>query len=170
RIVELEREVVATFFGAFRPGGTDLGTTHENAMARSFVVRGGGFRDDAGAFCLQAEGGDLALGIVADLLVRTDVSDVTSAVCVSSPRPPRPRWRSAGRRRSATHPKGRSAAEDAVVETFLPREEWAKPRGRKSMRWRCGSDDRGAAGLRPDRAIAEPGASRAEPQVREKMA
>ena len=26
---------------------------------------------------------------------------------------------------SATHPKGRSAAEDAVVETFLPREEWA---------------------------------------------
>src|SRR5262249_59686748 len=90
--------------------------------------------------------------------------------CVSSPRPPRPRWRSAGRGRSATHPKGRNAVEDAVAATFLAREEWAKPRGRKSMRRRCGSDDRGAAGLRPDRAIAEPGASRAEPQVREKMA
>src|ERR1700761_2339540 len=60
-----------------------------------------------------------------------------------------------GRRRSATHPKGRSAAEDAVAATFLPREEWAKPRGRKSQRRRCGSGDRGAAGLRPDRAITE---------------
>jgi len=53
------------------------------------------------------------------------------------------------------HPKGRSAAEDAVEATFLAREEWAKPRGRKSLRQRCGSDDRGAAGLRPDRAITE---------------
>src|SRR6201987_4789124 len=60
-----------------------------------------------------------------------------------------------GRGRSATHPKGRNAAEDAVAATFLPREEWAKPRGRKSLRRRCGSDDRGAAGLRPDRAITE---------------
>src|SRR5262249_56292005 len=110
------------------------------------------------------------LEIVGGLLERTDGSHVSSPVCVSSPRPPRPRWRSAGRGRSATHPKGRSAAEDVVVTTFLPREEWAKPRGRKSIRRRCGSDDRGAAGLRPDRAIAEPGASRAEPQVREKMA
>src|SRR6201990_1738771 len=56
-----------------------------------------------------------------------------------------------GRGRSATHPKGRSAAEDAVAATFLPREEWAEPRGRKSQRRRCGSGDRGAAGLRPDR-------------------
>src|ERR1700758_3394154 len=46
-------------------------------------------------------------------------------------------------------------AEDAVAATFLPREEWAKPRGRKSLARRCGSDDRGAAGLRPDRAIKE---------------
>ena len=30
-----------------------------------------------------------------------------------------------------------------------------KPRGRKSLRRRCGSDDRGAAGLRPDQAIKE---------------
>src|SRR4029450_7774030 len=72
-------------------------------------------------------------------------------LCCSSPRPSRPRWRSAGRRRSTTHPSsGRSAAEDGGGETFLPREEWAKPRGRKSHRRRCGSGDRGAAVLWPD--------------------
>src|SRR6266478_1958052 len=53
---------------------------------------------------------------------------------------------------------GRSAAEDGGGETFLPREEWAKPRGRKSHRCHCGSGDRGAAGLRPDRANERPGA------------
>ena len=37
-IVELEREVVAAFFGALRPGCTDLGSAHKNAMARSLVV------------------------------------------------------------------------------------------------------------------------------------
>ena len=62
---------------------------------------------------------------------RTDGSHVTSPVCVSSPRPPRPRWRSTGRGRSATHPKGWSAAEDAVDATFLPREEWALAQGKK---------------------------------------
>ena len=41
------------------------------------------------------------------------------------------------------------------MATFLPREEWAKPRGRKSHQRRCGSDDRGEAGLRPDQAINE---------------
>jgi hypothetical protein len=41
------------------------------------------------------------------------------------------------------------------VATFLSREEWAKPRGRKSHQRRCGSDDRGEAGLRPDQAINE---------------
>ena len=41
------------------------------------------------------------------------------------------------------------------MATFLPREEWAKPRGRKSQRRCCGSDDRGEAGLRPDQAINE---------------
>ena len=53
-----------------------------------------------------------------------------------------------------THPSsGRSAAEDGGGETFLPREEWAKPRGRKSHRRRCGPGDRGAAVLWPDQAI-----------------
>lgn len=41
------------------------------------------------------------------------------------------------------------------MATFLSREEWAKPRGRKSYQRRCGSDDRGEAGLRPDQAINE---------------
>src|SRR6266851_2053490 len=53
--------------------------------------------------------------------------------------------------RRRTH-SGRSAAEDGGGETFLPREEWAKPRGRKSHRRRCGSGDRGVAGLRLDQA------------------
>ena len=35
----------------------------------------------------------------------------------------------------------------------MPREEWAQPRGRKSIRRRCGSGDRGAAVLRPDQAM-----------------
>src|SRR5215472_13603824 len=75
-------------------------------------------------------------------------------LCCSSPRPSRPRWRSAGRRRSTTHPSsGRSAAEDGGGEAFLLREEWAKPRGRKSHRRRCGIGDRGAAVLWPDQAI-----------------
>src|SRR5258708_26134262 len=53
--------------------------------------------------------------------------------------------------RRRTH-SGRSAAEDGGGETFLPREEWAKPRGRKYYQRRCGSGDRGVAGLRPDQA------------------
>jgi hypothetical protein len=61
------------------------------------------------------------------------------------------------RRRSTPHPlAGRSAAEDGGGATFLPREEWAKPRGRKSCRRRCGSGDRGAAVLRLDQAIERP--------------
>src|SRR5882672_1915021 len=48
---------------------------------------------------------------------------------------------------------GWSGAEDGGGATFLPREEWAKPRGRKSNRRRCGSGDRGAAVLWPDQPI-----------------
>src|SRR5712692_6908077 len=80
----------------------------------------------------------------------------------SSPRPSRPRWRSTGRRRSTTHPQGRSTAEDGGGETFLAREEWAQPRGRKSRRRHCGkaiealpscgqiTPSRGRAGRVPD--------------------
>jgi hypothetical protein len=65
------------------------------------------------------------------------------------------------RRRSTPHPlAGRSAAEDGGGATFLPREEWAKPRGRKSRRRRCGSGDRGAAVLRLDQAMERPWVAR----------
>src|SRR5271155_5079876 len=61
-----------------------------------------------------------------------------------------------GRGRSATHPQGRSEAEDAVDATFLPRARNGRSPGEESRkRQRCVSDDRGAAGLRPDQAITE---------------
>src|ERR1700738_3899922 len=59
--------------------------------------------------------------------------------------------------RRRTH-SGRSAAKDGGGETFLSREEWAKPRGRKSHRRRCGSGGRGGGGLRPEQANERPGA------------
>src|SRR5262249_6269392 len=58
--------------------------------------------------------------------------------------------------RRRTHLRAESAAEDGGGETFLPREEWAKPRGRKSHRRRCGTGDRGADVLWPDQAIRGP--------------
>jgi hypothetical protein len=131
-IVELEREVVAAFFGALRPGGPDLCPAHVNAVARSVVVGAAGFCDDPDAFRLQAEGDDLTLEIVADLLERTDGSHVTSPVVFRARDHRGLDGDLQGRGRSATHPQGQSEAEDAVVAAFLPREEWAKPRGRKS--------------------------------------
>src|SRR5215831_11398713 len=115
-VIELEREVVAALLGAFRPGGTDLRPTRIHAVAGSVLACAVGLCDDADALGLQAQGNDLALEIVADLRESTDGSHVTSPVVVSSPRPPRPRWRSTSRGRSATHPlAGRSEAEDAGV-------------------------------------------------------
>src|SRR5262249_28625550 len=145
-IVELEREVVATFFGALRPGGADLGSAHEDTVARSLVVGGAGLGDDADAFGLQVKGDDFALVIVSDLLERTDGSHFTTPICVSSSRPPRPRWRSERPRTIGDAPEGPERSGGRRRSDFLgPREEWAKPRGRKSLRRRCGSDDRGAA-------------------------
>ena len=90
-----------------------------------------GFGDDADAFGLQAEGDDLALEIVSDLLERTDGSHVTSPV-VFRARDHRgldgDLQAEDDRRRTR---KGRSEAEDAVVATFLPREEWALAQGKK---------------------------------------
>jgi hypothetical protein len=71
------------------------------------------------------------------------------------PRPSRPRWRSAGRRRSTTHPSsGRSAAEDGGGETFLARARNGRSPGEESRSVRrCGTGDRGAAVLWPDQAM-----------------
>jgi hypothetical protein len=49
-------------------------------------------------------------------------------------RPSRPRWRSAGRRRSTTHPSsGRSTAEDGGGETFLARARNGRSPGEESL-------------------------------------
>ena len=56
----------------------------------------------------------------------------------SSPRPSRPRWRSAGRRRSTTHPSsGRSAAEDGGGLSCLAR-NGRSPGEESRIRRRCG--------------------------------
>src|SRR6185437_15216964 len=81
-IVELEREVVAALFGALRPGGSDLGPAHIDAVARSVVVGAVGLGDDANAFGLDAQSDDLALELAAaDLLEGTDIGHVTSPCC-----------------------------------------------------------------------------------------
>src|SRR6185312_1564635 len=79
-IVELEREVVAALFGALRPGGSDLGPAHIDAVARSVVVGAIALGDDADALGLHAQGDDLALELAAaDLLEGTDIGHVTSS-------------------------------------------------------------------------------------------
>ena len=89
--------------------------------------------DDADALGLQAQGDDLALEIVTDLLERTDGSHVTSPV-VFRARDHRgldgDLQAEDDRRRTRS---GRSAAEDAGVKTFLPREEWALAQGKKVL-------------------------------------
>jgi len=72
------------------------------------------------------------------------------------------------RRRSTTHPQGRSTAEDGGGETFLARKEWASrgpPRawsagwqvqGKKVSPPPLRQGDRGFAVLRPDQAITRP--------------
>src|SRR6516164_6772262 len=78
RIVELDREVVASFVGALRPGGADLGATDIDPMAGSVVARPVGIGDDADALALQAQGDDFALELVAGLLEGADICHVTS--------------------------------------------------------------------------------------------
>src|ERR1700677_1583350 len=75
-------------------------------------------------------------------------------LAVSSPRPSRPRWRSVSRRRSTTHPPGPKRQWRTATGRLscLARNAGPAGRGRKSPRRRCGLGDRGAAGLRPDRA------------------
>src|SRR5467141_4559694 len=149
-----------------------IGPAHEDSVARSLVVGGVGFRDDADAFGLQTEGDDLALEIVADLLERTDGSHVTSPVCVSSPRPPRPRWRSSGRGRSATHPpSGPQRSGGRRRRDFLASRGMGVAQGKK-----VSSDGVAAQTIEAQPIFGQiepskrPRASRAEPQVREKMA
>src|SRR5882757_5872340 len=68
RIVELDREIIAALVGALRPGGTDLGATDVDPVARSVLVGPVGLGDDADAFGLEAQGDDFALEFLAGLL------------------------------------------------------------------------------------------------------
>src|SRR5271166_110084 len=90
-------------------------------------------------------------------------------LAVSSPRPPRPRWRSGSRRRSTTHPfAGRSAAEDGGGRlSCLARNGRSPGEESRSVR-RCVSGDRGAAVLRPDQAMERPCGPHAKQHPREK--
>src|SRR5258708_38869583 len=61
RIVQLDREGIAAFAGALRPGGADLGAADKDPVAWRVVAGPAGLRNDADAFCLDAEGDGLAL-------------------------------------------------------------------------------------------------------------
>src|SRR4051794_6313865 len=74
---------------------------------------------------------------------------------VSGPRPPRPRWRSPGRRRSTTHPlAGRSAAEDDGRAAILFRDAKALAPAENSRPAAIAAEAiEASAVLRPDQAI-----------------
>src|SRR5579871_2462517 len=137
RIVELDREIIAALGGALRPGSTDLGAADKHAVAWRVVAGPVGLRNDADAFGLDAERDDLALEFGAGLLEGADGCHIVSP-WLFEPATTAASMAIVSRRRSTTHPQGRSAAEDGSGETFLPREEWAQPRGRKSRRRHCG--------------------------------
>src|SRR6266478_8517435 len=148
RIVELDREVIAALVRALRPGGADLGAAYKDPVAWRVVAGPAGLRNDADAFGLDAQGDDLALELVAaGFLEGTDGCHLASP-WLFEPATIAASMAIVSRRRSTTHPQGRSTAEDGGGETFLAREEWAqpgsprlrggKPRGRKSRRRHCG--------------------------------
>src|SRR6516162_8287130 len=132
RVVEFDREVVAPFVGALRPGGADLSATNVDPMAGSVVARPVGIGDDADALALQAQGDDFALELVAGLLEGADICHVTSpwlfepATIAASMAICRPKAI------DDAPSLGRSAAEDGGGETFLLREEWAN-RGPRAL-------------------------------------
>src|SRR5262249_15725043 len=78
RIIQLDREVVATLAGTLRPGGPDLSPADIDPMARGIVAARAGLRDDTNALGLDAQGGNLALELVAGLLEGADACHVTS--------------------------------------------------------------------------------------------
>src|SRR5499427_9661263 len=127
RIVELDREVIAALIGALRPGGADLCAADEDPVAWRVVAGPAGLRNDADAFGLDAEGDDLALELVAELLEGPDGCHVVSPLAVRA----RDHRGLDGDRQpqaiDAAPPWGRSTAEDGGGGTLLPREEWVPP-------------------------------------------
>ena len=60
RIVQLEAQVVAALVGALGPGGADLNSADQHAVAGGVVAGGAKVGDDAHALGLDAEGDDFA--------------------------------------------------------------------------------------------------------------
>src|SRR6266516_4566072 len=78
RIVQLDREIIAAFAGALRPGGADLRAADIDPMAGGVLAGPVGLGDDADALGLDAQGYDFALILVAGLLEGADACHVTS--------------------------------------------------------------------------------------------
>lgn len=68
----------------------------------------------------------------------------------------RSRWRRPAGMRHAAAAYARSASEGLRRRAFLPREEWAQPRGRKFRSQQLRQGIRGAAVIRPDRHQRDP--------------
>ena len=81
-----------------------IGPADIDAMAGGVVVGAVGLGDDADALGLDAEGDDLALELVADLLEGTDVGHVASPCCFRARDHRGLDGDREGRRRSTTHP------------------------------------------------------------------
>lgn len=82
RVVQRDREVIATLAGALGPGRADLHTVAVDPVAGRLVVAPAGFGDDANALGLYRQGRDLALELVGGgFLERTNVSHVIYPLC-----------------------------------------------------------------------------------------
>jgi hypothetical protein len=97
-------------------------------VARRVSAGAVGLGDDPDALSAELEGGDIARYSPSPIFLKVPMVAMSLLPDCPSPRPSRSRWRSRGHRRSATHPQGRSAAEDGGGKTFLFREEWASLR------------------------------------------
>ena len=67
-IVQLDREIISAFVGALRPGGSDLGATDLDPVARSVLVGPVSLGNDADTLGLEAQGDDFALEVLAGYL------------------------------------------------------------------------------------------------------
>ena len=121
------------------------------------------FGDDPDAFGLHAQGDDLALEIVADLLERTDVSHVTSPCCFEPATTAASMAICRPRTIDDAPATGRSAAEDGGRSDFLASRGMGEAQGKK-----VASDGVAAQTIEAQPVFGQikpsqrPGASRAE--------
>ncbi len=159
RIVQLERKVIAALVGALGPGGPDLDPADIDPVAGGIAVAAAGLGTMRTplAWRLRVTISPwnslptfLKEPMLAMSLLLAVFEPATTAASMAIGRPetiddaPAPR---AGAQRRMTAEGLSCLARNGL-----------QPRGRKSMRRRCGSGDRGAAGLRPDQAKERPSA------------